>query len=276
MGPITTFFARIFGKDSLNVNAVATAALSGLGSVNEGDLPVPLGISYAWYFRPLDPDGFCGDYVAFSPTNDPDACAGWTTFDYSPSNDPTLRDLISGDLNSPALEIGDDVEFIGGEMSQQVFGEFMEAYKSRGYDVASPTANDPFPPAATLDNGEIVTGPLFDGDDGHGNTIPLMVDGEQLYYPNPQNGQPDLDQPRNKHVWHTYVLVYNWDDCANPNTTIDILGFTPMTITDVWDAGGPDGKTIRGMVRCDEITPEDLRGGGADLGLKGSIPGLVE
>jgi hypothetical protein len=239
--------------------------------MDEGDLPVPVGISLAWYDRGTV-DGYCGQYVAFSPTNDPDACAGWTTFDYSPANDVTIRDILTGDLKSPAADVEDVFEFIGGKMSQQVFSDFMEAYKEQGYDVKAGTE---YEPAQMKDDGTPRLGDLGDGADG---TEPLEhpVTEERLYYPNPQNGQPDLNKPRNRHVWDTYVIVYNWNDCANPNTAIDIVGFTPIKITDVWDAGGNDGKTIRGMVTCDQIHPDDRRGGGAELGVKGSIPGLVE
>lgn len=274
MGPITTFFAKIFGRNTMGVNAVATAALTGLGQMNEGGLPLPVGISLAWYDRELT-DGFCGQYVAFSPTNDPDSCAGWTSFDYN-SNDVALRDILTGKLKSPEAETGDIFNFIGGEMSQQVFSDLMEAYKYKGYDVGPPIDGNEYPPANPDENGmPLGLGPL--GDD-YPNTIDLVnpETNERLYYPDPKTGKPDLNQPRNKHVWDTYVVVYNWSDCANPNTAIDIVGFSPIKITDVWDAGGKDGKTIRGMVTCNQIHPDNLRGGGADVGIKGSIPGLVQ
>lgn len=43
-GPISTFFAPIFGVETLGISATATAALTGQGTVAEGGLPIPVGI----------------------------------------------------------------------------------------------------------------------------------------------------------------------------------------------------------------------------------------
>ena len=89
--------------------------------------------------------------------------------------------------------------------------------------------------------------------------------------------------------WETFVVVYDRDDCSNPNQAITIVGFAKVTITAVCNPPGnpcppppivPDPvakgeKRIQGKVECD-IVEQNTRGGGANYGVKGSIPGLVK
>jgi Flp pilus assembly protein TadG len=92
--PISTFFAGVIGTDLLSVSATATAALTGKGDAAPGELELPVGISSWWYENPE----YCNDTIAFSPANSPDSCAGWTSFEISPANDITLRNIRFPDL----------------------------------------------------------------------------------------------------------------------------------------------------------------------------------
>ena len=97
-------------------------------------------------------------------------------------------------------------------------------------------------------------------------TEPLFDDaGNRLYYPD--------GTPRNKHEWPTTVVVYDWDDCSNPNKPIEILGYSEILLTDVLDA--PD-KFVQGKIMCNLYEEDNVRGGGGSFGIKGNIPGLVE
>ena len=87
--PVSTFFARVFGIQSAPVNAVATAALTGQSTAGPGGLSIPLGISADWFARGY----FCGQRIQFHPT---DSCAGWHTYDESPSSASRLRNIIRG------------------------------------------------------------------------------------------------------------------------------------------------------------------------------------
>lgn len=127
-GPIATFFAGILGVNRLNVSAVATAALMGLGKVEPGKLKVPVGISETRLDCP-DPECFCGTHIQFSSTKT--SCAGWTTFD-QPANASTLKDLldqmIDGDFISPAVQAGGSVlEFTGGNVGN-AWGQLKDLY----------------------------------------------------------------------------------------------------------------------------------------------------
>ncbi len=239
-GPITTFFARIFGIDTIDVWADATAALTGQSEAEPGEVELPVGISRYFFDTHT-----CNSHIKFYPTNDPDSCAGWNTFTSSPANDSTIRDVLEGSIISPHTIAGDTTyEFTGGTLSNPTFEALLTLFQHNGYDVD--------------DDGN----PIPDG----GEPIPLLdSDGNQLLYPD--------GTPRNKHAWDTTVVVYDWDDCSNPNASILIAGFARVLITDVQES---PNKTILGTVICDYVDSEDTHGGGGDYGTKGSIPNLVE
>jgi Flp pilus assembly protein TadG len=260
-GPVTTFFAAVFkifggNLDTVGITADATAALTGKGETIPGELELPIGISHYFFL-----DGnFCNEYVKFYPTNDPDSCAGWTSFEYDPANDKTLRDILNELLDSPATSTSEPTvfNFIGGALSNPTFDALLTLFQQKGYDI-----NDDGEPVKLDADGNPVLGALNDETDG---TVPLKDDAEiQLLYPD--------GTPRNKHEWPTTVVVYDWDDCSNPNKPIEILGYSEILLTDVLNA--PD-KFVKGKVLCNLYEEDNIRGGGGSFGIKGSIPGLVE
>ena len=250
-GPIATFFARILGIDTVDVTATATAALTGQGTAEPGELELPVGIS-RWFF---DEDA-CNHHIKFYPTNDPDSCAGWNTFTTSPSNDSGIRDILEGSDTSPRTIAGDTVfEFTGGTLSTPTFDALLTLFQHNGFDV------DSNGDAITDTNGDPL---VYAGN--HPAAVPLEdADGNRLLYPD--------GTPRNEHRWDTTVAVYDWDDCSNPNTGILIVGFARVALTDIQNA---PNKTLIGLVLCDYTDSGDSRGGGGEYGTKGSIPGLVE
>lgn len=111
-GPISSFFAKIFDINTVDVKADAIADLSGLSKVGPGGLPIPIGISK---HRFDDPD-WCDKPIKLQPSNDPEACAGWHTYD-----DPKgkikvelLPALIADPSNNPGGEGGDIFYYTGG------------------------------------------------------------------------------------------------------------------------------------------------------------------
>ncbi len=90
-GPVLTFLAGVVGIGSFSASAMATAALTGLPSVPEGGLPIPVGISKAWF---SDPAVYCTNPIVLYPTNVASGCAGWHVYDQSPSSASTLRNTI--------------------------------------------------------------------------------------------------------------------------------------------------------------------------------------
>lgn len=254
-GAVNTFFAGIFGINAVDVSADAIAALTGQSTADPGDLELPIGISRYWF-----DNNSCNDWIKFSPTNDPDSCAGWNTFEISPSNDVTVRKILDETLQNGETIAGETYfEFIGGDLSVPTFDALMTLFQNKGYDVSAQSE----PPNPQIED---VSGEPMHDATGHPDAIPLLdADGNPLLYPD--------GTPRNAHEWETSVVVYDRDDCSNPNQSILVLGFARIVISDVL---GPPDKLIRGKVICEYVESEDTRGGGGEYGVKGSIPGLVE
>jgi len=123
-GPVSTIFASIFGVNTLDVVATATAALTGESTAGPGDIYIPVGISQAW-FQPNS----CNQVIKFSPTGTLLGCAGWNTFTDLKVNDSELRTVLEGltdgRLESPEITVGTTkFNFIGGTLSNQTFNAF--------------------------------------------------------------------------------------------------------------------------------------------------------
>jgi hypothetical protein len=279
--PITTIFAKIIGINTLDVWMDATAALTGQSTTEPGELELPIGIS-SYFFQ----DGnACNDSIVFNPTNDPDSCAGWNSYNISPPNDNLLRNILNGDHESPATTAEETpFNFIGGNLSNPTFEALLLLFKRKGYD----TKADGETPVAYVDSvdddGDVIQIPKpgsLSADDGA--VVPIAEDGDPLYV----DGEIRLDEnevpleqaeypdgtPRNMHRWETTVVVYDSVSCDNPNTSITIKGYTKIVMTDVKTA--PEQR-IEGKIMCDLYSEFDTRGGGGEFGVKGTIPGLVE
>lgn len=87
-GPITTFFAKIFGISTADVRADATAALTPVTEVGPGEMNMPIGLSENWFDPP-----HCEDTIRFSPTTD--SCAGWHNF-FDAINANAMADKLLG------------------------------------------------------------------------------------------------------------------------------------------------------------------------------------
>lgn len=278
--PITTFFAGLIGIDTLDVSMDAIAALTGQSETKPGELELPIGISSYFY-----QDGnSCNGHIVFNPTNDPHSCAGWNSFDMSPPNDSLLRDIINGDPSSPATIAGDTAfNFIGGNLSNPTFDALLSLFQRKGYDTLADGVTAVEIIASEDEEGNSIEIPR-PGSLTNENVIPIAEDGLPLYEDDgsvrlDENGDP-LQQaeypdgtPRNLHRWETTVAVYDWDSCDNPNTSITIVGYTRVAMTNVQTA---PQKRIVGKVMCDLFSDFNTRGGGGEFGVKGTIPSLVE
>lgn len=257
-GPVSTFFAQVFNIKTMAVTASATAALSGPSFVDEGGITIPIGISKKWFDR--FEGSFCGDVIAFAPTTDPDACAGWTTFEYKPAQPNTLIDLLDGKLLSPPADLTSTFLYNNGNLNNQVYHATLSALERNGYDV-----NFVYDPS----NPNSIPAPVNSLDE----RVPLYgSDGEQLRYP-PCSGASgkcsgDLRYARE---WKANVIVYDSDVC-NPNQSIKVAGFARVV---VFDVGQSSDKTVKARIDCGYIIPES-RGGGPSFGTMGAIPGLVK
>jgi Flp pilus assembly protein TadG len=96
-GPVSTFLARVIGRTTVNVNAVATAELTSVGAVAPGDMDAPFAIAQFFFSA----GNSCGSTIQFSPSipGNPQTCAGWTSYDQGPFNNNTLVQQVNGMAN---------------------------------------------------------------------------------------------------------------------------------------------------------------------------------
>lgn len=238
-GPISTFFAQIFNIKTLGVRAFATAALTPIGAIEEGGLPIPVGISEEW-FDPAnwaaEEKGFCDQNIKFYPTGNLDGCAGWNVYQEKEQGSAPaslLKDVMSK-LNPSCTDKKSD---------------YYKDYCTALYDPEFKS------PAIDAGSGDTFT---FTG----GVAEAVLPYFKALYDTN-------KDSDGN---WEVAVPVYKSDSCLdNPSGQIEIIGFASAVITGVELT---PSKIIQATVVCDLIEPG--RGGGSPFGTLGSIPNLVE
>ncbi len=268
-GPVSTFFARIFNVRFYSVRTNATAALTGQSTAEPGELELPVGVSVSRFSG--EPESWCGQVIKFSPTTDPDACAGWTTFESSPANDNKVRDILEGTLGNGDVVVGDtEFQFTNGDLSEGTFERLMSQYQNNGHDV-----DGIYDPVSGVEPGPATAAvPLCM------NSINAIVecgtDGttldDQLHYPPCSGAGGCSGDLRYAHEWETTVVVYDSNDCS-PGKDMPLAGFAQVV---VYNVGMPSNKVVAARIRCDFVDPEGTRGGGGNFGKKGSIPGLVE
>ncbi len=129
-GAVQTLLAQVIGINSMPVSADATASLSGLDNIPEGGLPIPVGISKAWFTH-----NYCDQPIRLYPTNDPSGCAGWNVYTQSPASNNELRTIIAGLTNgtfqSPETISGETgFNFTGGTLGNQAFTAFQNLFNA--------------------------------------------------------------------------------------------------------------------------------------------------
>ncbi len=261
--PISTFFARIFGIDTMNVTAEATAALTGPAWVAEGELKTPFGLSENVF--PND----CTDLIAFSPTTE--SCAGWHNF-FDPINSSNMNDKLIGLIQGDS-----DCEYCGETLLNGP--EWLET----NFDIKKTPDSEVTPLTSAGDEFEFQGGTIsslfnggYLGSDYNGNTG-TVYDNEKK--PAPMIALFDYfryrDDDGDDSVWTSTIPVYkdSTDGCINPNTAIEIVGFANIVVI---SPDPPPSSNIKVHVDCNMSVIEGRGGGGEYGNLKGSIPNLVK
>ena len=142
-GPVATWLAGIMGINSMNVVAMATAALTGTGILLPGEANAPFGLDELIFNNPA----YCGTPIQFYPTNNPPSgCAGWQTFLESPPNANTERQIVQGltpnppTYPTPQITAGQtSLEYIGGNVAS-VFPSLINLFNAKKVpDASSPS-----------------------------------------------------------------------------------------------------------------------------------------
>ncbi|MCB2191833.1 MAG: hypothetical protein KQI62_09725 [Deltaproteobacteria bacterium] len=129
--PVETIFAGAVGFSVVNVTALSTAELGYAGSVGDGMVDLPIAVKE----EALNSGGgpVCGETIYFHDENDENA--EWTSFFTYPTNDPAVRDYVDGTLSVPALDVGDEVSVINGNLSTHTFEALADRFEADGTDL---------------------------------------------------------------------------------------------------------------------------------------------
>ena len=297
---ISTWFANIFGIDTVNVSAYATAALTGPAMVGEGELKVPLSLSENNF--PND----CTNPITFSPTAD--SCAAWHNFfdkDDASSIGDKLIDLIQSDDEQDYSVFDENGEPVlewqpvfdeNGESVLDENGELVLEWKPKKL------VNGPAWLAANFNidktpDDDVITPQVEIGDEFNhlgGTASTLFLGGRLGNIENDINLATEIldnikkpapfpalfdyfrrrDDDGNDSIWTSTIPVYDDNEvCINPSGGIPLLGFATI---EIHMPKPPPDSFVEVYVYC-ELNFIDGRGGGGTFGnIKGTIPNLVE
>lgn len=277
-GPVTTFFARIFSffggsHDTFEASAVATAALSGPGIMDEGELFTPLGVSKNEFTMTAQD---CGDLIDFKDTKD--SCAGWHNFFDKPGEgskmDEKFINLIAAHPEGPMWLL---TNFSTWAQKNGYITE--DDFKARAEVIGETSTGDDFyftgGTVASLlpqtnSNDYLVWADGYD-ETPNGHTA---EDKEPAPFPALFDFYRFRDDDGDNSVWTSTVPVYNDGDvCDNPAGFTEIVGFARIQIKDVHP---PPNANITVLIDCTQVVVEGLSGGGRYGNIKGSIPNLVQ
>lgn len=251
-GKISTFFARVFGEDSVAVMADAVAALTGPAEMDPGVLKLPVGLSENQF-----PDN-CKEPITFGDTKD--SCAGWHIFDEDKINSNDLDAMIIGMI----VAHPDGLSWL-----EENFPNIKKV--PAGYDSPHVTSGETI---FNFQGGTIAS--LFNSDVNNPAPIEALFDfwkerddDEEYNFP---DKAPFTDQGFDRNdVWVATVPVYaDGVPCENPTGELLIIGQADIIVTQI---NGPPENSIDAVIDCNY---KALRGGGGSGGTIGAIPNLVE
>ncbi|MCB2226858.1 MAG: hypothetical protein KQH53_09285 [Desulfarculaceae bacterium] len=157
--PVPTIFLGILGIDTVNVSAMSTGHLGWAGTVNSGQVDLPIAVKK----EALTGSGLiCGQQITFHDEGSENS--EWTTFFTYPTNDPAVRGYVDGSEDVPALEVGDQISVTNGNLSNNTFDALADRFQAEGTDIDGDGTADWWP----------VLLPVI-GDDGSGASTAEIV-----------------------------------------------------------------------------------------------------
>ncbi|MBW1713718.1 MAG: hypothetical protein JRJ59_11280 [Deltaproteobacteria bacterium] len=171
--PVSTFFAKLVGVDDVPLAATCTGFLGFAGSVPPGDEIEPPSDELGFRVLPIavnkeavvgEGGGVAeGHGLIFYDENS--ETAEWTTFFTWPANDPNVKRYITGQLISPLIKVGDVINVINGNLSNNTFraleGEFKTPVGEGGRNNGTWEEPEPWlvilPVVDSLDGGQTQT-----------------------------------------------------------------------------------------------------------------------
>ena len=123
--PVPTIFLGILGIDTVNVSAMSTGHLGWAGTVEGGQVDLPIAVKK----DALTGSGLiCGQEIVFHDEGSENS--EWTTFFTWPTNDPSVKKYVNGTWQAPALEVGDEINVINGNLSNNTFSALNDRFQS--------------------------------------------------------------------------------------------------------------------------------------------------
>ena len=235
---IGSLFAGIFGFDTFDVVANATAALSGQATFEPGEIKLPFTLSQLQF-----PDA-CTEPVTFTSNDD---CAAWHTFTESGINDNQLVDMLYGMIlahEDGSAWLTSLIKFPGNQIPSQFISPSVEGGVT----------------AFTVTEGTHAA--LFTGTP---SPMQALFDFWKTH-----------DDDGDDSVWTSTVPVYKEPSDATvctPTSKFDprlIVGAADVIVKGV---NGPPDNSISVEITC---AYKQMRGSGGFGGNVGTIPNLVE
>lgn len=124
--PVSTYFAKILGVDDVDLAATGVAYVGYPGSVDEGVVDLPIAVHEDALAS--GGDVYCGADLEFHSEND--ETASWTTFFTWPTNDRNVDKFIQEIYTPPALEIGDVIHGVNGNLSNNTFRDLQDRFQA--------------------------------------------------------------------------------------------------------------------------------------------------
>jgi Flp pilus assembly protein TadG len=124
--PVSTYFAKIFGINSINVSASSTAFRGYPQEVPEGTVDLPIAVLASAINGGSGPN--CGESLTFHNNNDQNS--EWTTFFTWPANNPNVDAYVNGSLPVPPLSIGDQINLTNGNLSNGTFADLAQRFNA--------------------------------------------------------------------------------------------------------------------------------------------------
>lgn len=124
-GPVTTYFAGIFGLTESGVSATSTAYLGYAGSVQPAGVTLPIAVDEGAVSggsgNPL-----CGQSIEFHSENQENG--SWTSFFTWPANNPNVDHYACGCWDSPEIKVGDYINITNGNLSNNTFNHMRQRF----------------------------------------------------------------------------------------------------------------------------------------------------
>ena len=133
--PVTLFFARVFGKDTMTLRADAVAYIGFAGTLQPWEVDQPIAICEESILQGGKYTCNIGRMINSGQNITSNETGGWTSFNQDDpctggTNSTEVRSLVCGDGNPVKITFGKDIATNGGEI-QSAFNQLTQCWESK-------------------------------------------------------------------------------------------------------------------------------------------------